>query len=329
MAVSNAMLQGKKGMFLTFISIAIIAATIVIFTPSDLDLKKDMPVIKTRVANVNEYVSDLENVSLERTLQATGRKTFIGLIDYVKTNGFFPSEAEFKNAFSQALLSGEYNGNPINGMAGNTYNDWLNKIKNNAKTTLNVDTSFTVSNVQVYQIKPWAVNVDADVSFDVLSESASWSKAITVKTEISVEDFNDPYYLVKSNGAYANRIRQSGTKFNEWNVEKAKDFIRDGNYTHWKNSQAPNFIMRFTNTILPSSCCGIESLVNPNKPSITDKDVSYADYRYWSATPICPNSDLYAINGISNGEFPNFKLDFDHVVKYNLVSGAALECPPP
>ncbi|MCH8329397.1 MAG: hypothetical protein IIB81_03310 [Nanoarchaeota archaeon] len=53
---------GKKGMFLTFISIAIIAAAVIIFTPSDINLRKDISVIKTRVTIVNNYVLDLENV---------------------------------------------------------------------------------------------------------------------------------------------------------------------------------------------------------------------------------------------------------------------------
>jgi hypothetical protein len=75
---------GKKGIFLTFISIAIIAAAILIFTPSDVNLKKDLSVVKTRVSNVNEYVLDLENVYLERTLQATGRRTIIALIKYME-----------------------------------------------------------------------------------------------------------------------------------------------------------------------------------------------------------------------------------------------------
>ena len=45
---------GKKGIFLTFISIAIIAAVIIIFTPSDVSLKKDTTAIDTRVSKIND-----------------------------------------------------------------------------------------------------------------------------------------------------------------------------------------------------------------------------------------------------------------------------------
>ena len=338
---------GKKGIFLTFISIAIIAAAILIFTPSDVNLKKDLSVVKTRVSNVNEYVLDLENVYLERTLHATGRRTIIALIKYMEaetistsTEVFFSDDVDdplyFKDVFSQVLLDGTIGDTPqtLSEMTGNTYNDRLGEITTTAKNAFNIDTVYGISEIRVSQTGPWFVEVEADLSFNVSSETATWNKTATIKTEISVENFEDPYYIVKSlqdSGVkYINKITKSDTKFDEWDVDKVKDFITDGDYTHFQNSNAPNFLMRFTNDISASPCCGIESLVNPNNPAITGKDVSYVDYKYWSATPTCPNPNLYTVNDITDSFplFPNFKLDFDHVVLYNLLSDASLHCPP-
>lgn len=323
---------GKKGMFLTLISISIIAAVIIIFTPSGLDLSKNMPVIKTRVSNVNEYVLDLENVYLENALKATGRKTLIGLIGHVKDNGFFADAVEFENAFSEVLLYGEYNGNNIGVMYENTYNDWLNQIVITAKNTYNIDTTFSpiqLTDIQVYQIRPWFIEVEADITFSVTSETASWTRDVTIKTEISVENFDDPYYLVNTGGSYINKIRKSDTKFDEWSDEKVIDFIEDGNYTHFEDGQAPSFLMRFYNDISASSCCGIESLVNPNNPSISNKDVSYVDYLYWSSVENCANPPytLLRVDKIHT-EFPNFKFDLNHLAKYKLSADEQI-CPPP
>ena len=320
---------GKKGMFLTFISIAIIAAVIIIFTPSGLDLSKNMPVIKTRVSNVNEYVLDLENVYLENALKATGRKTLIGLIGHVKDNGFFANAVEFENAFSEVLLHGEYNGNNIGVMDENTYNDWLNQIVITAKSTFNVDTTLTVNSIEIDQTRPWFVDVEADITFLVSSETASWNKNVLIETEISVENFDDPYYLVNTEGSYINKIRKSDTKFDEWSDEKVIDFIEDGNYTHFEDGQAPSFLMRFYNDISASSCCGIESLVNPNNPSISNKDVSYVDYLYWSSVENCANPPytLLRVDKIHT-EFPNFKFDLNHLAKYKLSADEQI-CPPP
>ncbi|MFH0867748.1 MAG: hypothetical protein V1831_00380 [Candidatus Woesearchaeota archaeon] len=323
-------LLGKKGMFLTFISIAIIAAVIIIFTPSDINLKKDMSSIKTRTSRVNDYVLDLENVYLERALQSSGTKTIMSLILYMdKTDSFL---TDIDANFTEVLLKGTIGGTPIDDITGqnimkdNTYINWINRIINISRYMFNIDTSFDIHGIKIYQVRPWLVNVEANISFMVSTETASWAKNSVIKTEIGIEKFYDPYYLVNTNGAYANKIRKSGTISDEWNVDKVKDFIRDGNYTHWENSNAPSFLMRFTNDISPSSCCGIESLVNPNNPAISNQDTSYADYLYWSTTPDCDSFTLYSINNI-NAEFPNFKLDPSHVTKYNLADEAQQICP--
>ena len=329
---------GKKGVFLTFISIIIIAAIIIIFTPTKINVKEDISVIKTRVENVNEYVLDLENVYLERTLQAIGRKTILSLILYVDIIGPFATSTDFENAFAEVLLSGTIGGTPIDSitgqtiMTGNTYNDWIDKIKTTAQNTFNIDTTFNtinIADIQVNQATPWFVDVEADITFSATSETASWTKDVTIKAQIPVENFDDPYYLANTDPNYVNKIRRSGTKFDEWNLNKVKDFIRDGNYTHFQNSNAPSFLMRFYDDVSPSSCCGIESLVNPNNPQISNKDVSYVDYLYWSDTENCnnPPKSLFKVDAI-NTEFTNLKFDLNHLAKYKLTADEQ-ECPPP
>lgn len=327
----------KKGLFLTFISIAIVAAMIAIFTPSNVGIEKDLSAVKTRVEKVGEYVFDLENVYLENTLNAIGRRTIIALIDYIGTEGLFLTN--FHDSFSEVLLDGTIGGTPIdnfiepNIMTGNTYNDKLNEIRGKANSAFNVDPVFgpiTPADIRVTQLTPWFVNVEMDVSFTVTTAegTATWTRAVTVATDISIEKFNDPYYLAKTGGSYVNNIVSTPTKFNEWTVEKVKDHIRDGTYVHFQNSNAPNFLSRFVDDVTASSCCGIESLVNPNNPAISNKDVSYSDYRYWSDAANCasPPRSLFRVNAI-NAEFPNFKFDLDHLAKYKLTADSQL-CPP-
>ena len=350
---------GKKGMFLTFISVAIIAAAIVIFTPSDINLKKDIPVIKTRVSNVNEYVLDLENVYLENALKATGRRTIIALIGRIGEGGSFSDKGEFDSAFSEVLLDGTLDDEPIGEsinsnymdqdiMVDNTYNDWLNKIVATAKNTYNIDTTFShiqLTDIQVYQIRPWFIEVEADITFSVTSETASWTRDVTIKTEISVENFDDPYYLVKTTAAdptksYFNKITKSDTKFNEWDVDKVIDFIDNGDYTHFEDSQAPSFLMRFVDDSswnnlefdTQKECCGIESLVNQDtlvslglSPSIYK---SYVDYLFWTTSDGC----VYTVDGFFNNNF-----DLGHLSLYKLLKvhsenpfeGTTQVCPPP
>jgi len=334
----------KKGLFLTFISIAIVAAMIAIFTPSNISLEKDISAVKARVENVNEYVFDLENVYLENTLNAIGRRAIIALIDYMQEEtirtGTEVFLSNFHDSFSEVLLDGTIGGTPIDNfidpdvMTGNTYNDKLNEIKNKANKAFNVVTTINPiapADIRVQQVDPWLVNVEMDVSFTVTTAegTATWTRSATIIIDIDVENFRDPYYLAKTSGSYENVITETQTQFNEWDVNKVKDHIRDGAYVHFTNSNSPNFLSRFVDDASASSCCGIESLVNPNNPAISNKDVSYADYRYWSDTANCANPvrSLFRVNEI-NAEFPNFKFDFDHLAKYKLTADEQI-CPPP
>jgi len=315
---------GKKGIFLTFIAISIMAAFILIFTPTNISLKKDISVTKTRVSNINEYVFDLENVYLERTLQSSGIKTIISLINHVDIQGPFTGITTFEAAFEEVLLNGEIDGIPIEGMVGYTFNEWLTNIKTIADNTFNVNTNFIINDIKVFQIRPWFVELESNVSFTVSSETASWNKVAIIRTEIEIENFNDPYYLINTDPNYVNKIHKSNTKFNEWNVEKVKDFISDGNYTHFKNSNAPSFLMRFYNDISASSCCGIESIVNPNNLAIANKDTSYVDYLYWETETPCDNTVLFSVTGLDS----EFKLYLEHIAKYRLQDDDYLYCEP-
>ena len=318
---------GKKGIFLTFIAISLIAAFILIFLPSDIGLKKDISSTKTRVTTINEYVVDLENVYLEEALQSSGTKTTIALIKYMQGQNMFL--ADFEDSFREFLLHGNISGQPIDIfiepdiMTGNTYPDWLEKIRATADSAFNVNTNFdaiAINDISVYQTRPWFLTVDANISFRVYSETASWDKNIIVRSEIDIQNFNDPYYLINTAGLYANRINKSGVNFNEWNLNKAKDHIKYGTYVHFENSKAPSFILRFTNTSTNSSCCGIESLVNPNNPPVGNAMESYADYLYFNHTYQNKCTELYNITEPSfKSEFPGFALDFEHLVLYNLT----------
>ncbi len=335
----------KKGMFLTFISIAIIAGIIIIFNPTSVDLKKDTSSLKSRISNVNSYVFDLENVYLERALQASGRRAIISLIGYMEAKTEAANEERFlsdfglnfEGAFSEAMVEGSVNGEPLALMAGQTFPELVDDITAAARSAFNVNTEFSgldVNDVTVHQSSPWFVNVDFQVSFMVTTAegTASWQRSAAISTAISIENFEDPYYLVKTLGKYSNKIKKSSVGFNEWDVNKVKGFITDGAYTHFQDGQAPGFISRFVNDVTPSQCCGIESIVDPNMLQslglASDKDASYSDYLFWSTAENCDNPafSLYKVNSI-DADFPNLKFDLGHLSKYRLSADEQL-CPP-
>ena len=108
--------------------------------------------------------------------------------------------------------------------------------------------------------------------------------------------------------------------------------LTDGNYTHFRDSEAPSFLMRFTGTLRQSACCGIESFVAPSTVSPSDQTEVYLDYLFWnpSSNPACPTPltgqpELYTITGLP-AQFSGFKLNPASVLRYRIQVNAVASC---
>ena len=314
----------KKGIFFTFIAITIIAIYILVFTPrADISLQKDTTAIKKRISSVDNYVSDLQNRYFEAVLKANSYKTMLSLIFYMNSTKSYIKN--FDAAFYEVSLNGTIGNVPIDSITGkkimenNTLSNWTNRIINTSRDTLNVNTTITINNVSISQTKPWLLESRASINFTIKSNVAEWKKSAIVTTTISIEGLYDPAYLVNTNGLYANQIKKSSVEFNQWNLTRVREHLRNGTYVHWESSDAPSFLMRSVNDTTNSSCCGIESLANPNKLVPSDQIDSYADYLLWNHTYNTRCSGLYNVTGLWD-EFRFFKLDLDHVARYNITS---------
>ena len=308
----------KKGIFFTLITLSLMTALIIIFTPSaSVNIGADILVIKTRVTTLNNFVLDLENYYFENILRVSSHKAILALILYVRDNGQFADLNELQSRFYEVALNGTINGvsQPI--MQGSTINNLLERMVNTSKDTLNVDTGFKVNSINISQFTPWFVNLRLNIIFSVSSETSSWNVSnFALNADLSIEGFNDTYYLVNTGGMYENKINKTDT-FPK-GVDEVKDHINYGTYVYY--DEAPSFLMRFTNDFSDTSqkkCCGIESLVNPNKIT-PQKDTSYVDYIFWETASDCSNNELYTIKGISDADYPNFKLDLAHIVSFNI-----------
>lgn len=323
--------MGKNGLVFTLIAITTMVVFIILFTPQfDIFLQKDTQAVRTRIGSIDNYVDDIENRYIENALGSATYRTILSMIYYVNATGLYINNLD--SSFNEIILNSTINMVSIDSvtgkklMEGYTLTNWSGKIIKVSKDTLNVNTTINLSNVAVFQTDAWHIKSTLNYSFKVESGVAKWEKHnLTATAEISIEGLYDPYYLANTNGLYANTIKKSSLLFNQWNTEKVREQLRDGIYFHWQDSEAPSFLMRLTNTISNSPCCGIESFVNPNKVSPSDRIESYVDYVFWRHT-FSDCSRLYNINLLSP-QFPNFKLDLDRVVRYNIgENDAAKNC---
>jgi len=318
----------KRGIFFTFIAITMMAVFILVFTPqADISLQKDTQAIGARISSIDNYINELESSYFETALRATTYKTILSLIFYMNQTGSYITNLD--SAFSEVVLNGTIDNVPIDTITGkeimknNTLANWSNKIIETSKEALNVNTTITIIDTSIFQTKPWNIDSSMRVNFTVKSNVAEWEKIAVITTTISIEGFHDPYYLVNTAGTYTNQIKKSTVEFNQWNIAKVREHLRNGTYVHWQDYDAPSFLMRFTNTTTNSSCCGIEFLVNPNKISPSDQRESYVDYLFWSHKFANNCTQLYNITGLWD-EFSYFKLDLDHVARYNITAQDAV-----
>ena len=342
---------GKRGIFFTFIAITTTIIFIFLFTPqAGVSLERNTEAVKRRVSSVDNYVNDLKNRYFENILRSTSHKAILSLVDYIEVKKSFIPESEFNSVFSEVMLSGTIS-DPIGStthvpidtitgksiMQGNTLLDWTFKIKDAAKDALNVDTTITINplSIDISQETPWKMEPRMELDFTVKAADsrAEWkAEKLVVRTNVSILGFNDPYYLVNTNGAYKNTIKKSSIEANLWDIEKVTAQLRDGNYTNWRDSEAPSFLMRLTGTLKQSACCGIESFVKPSTVSPSDQTEIYLDYMFWnpSSNPACPTPpagqpQLYTITGLP-AEFNGFKLDTASVLRYNIQNNAVQSC---
>jgi hypothetical protein len=321
---------GRKGIFFTFIAVMIISVFIIIYTPpADVSVRKDMHAVDSRIELLNTYINDLETFYFETVAKATAHKTIFSLILYMNSTGSFI--ADIDRSYEEVFINGTINGVSIDSFTGakimenSSLSNWTKLIIDTASDTFNANTSIKINKITANQSRPW--NLDSTIIMDlhVDSDVASWDKKnVSITVTNSIEGFPDPYYLVNTNGAYHNNIISSGVVFNKWNISQVREHLRNGTYVYWQNSDAPSFLMRFSNDMGNSSCCGIESLVDPGRVTPSDRIESYVDYLFWTGRFSDKCNFLYNITNppIQIGlwdEFRYFKLDLIHVSKYNIT----------
>ena len=328
--------MNKKGIFFTFIAVVLMGLFIVVYTPpADITLQKDTQSVRARISTLNNLVNDMEYSYFVAVLRATAHKSLSSLILYMNSTGTYLQN--FDSAFAEVMVNGTLNGVQIDSitqkkiMENSTLSNWSSRIIDASRDTFNANASIKIIDVSARQTRPWSIDLALTIDLEVRSNVAMWSMSnVTVFASLPVEGFDDPHYLVNTNGLYSNNIKASGLQFNKWNISHVREHVRNGTYVHWQGSQAPSFLMRFTNNMANSSCCGIESLVNPNKISSPDRIESYADYAFWNHTYSSQCPLLYNITNPSTGggiwdEFRYFKLDIYSMVRYNVTGQDAVQ----
>lgn len=274
--------MNKKSIFYTVAAIALTAVIVVTYGAyTSYRLSDRMEAISVRIDTINFFIQDVEK-DINKGAFIAGFRTLLSFNQFITTNGTFIDNADER--FNEVFLNGTINQQSLNLMKDATFTDWANRISAEAGK-IDILFNFTVNRIDLNQSDPWSVDIGINISLDVRDKrnTSSWIRNKYIVTKVSILEFEDPLYIVNSNGRVTNPIIVSNiTKF----VISGKVdnlLIHANNSYYIAHNTSPSFLMRLEGN-LGNSTYGIESLVNLDKfeqQGLAVKDRSIVDYIYF------------------------------------------------
>ncbi len=310
------MVLGKKAVVFTLIAILISAFLFLLYaseyTPKENSL---LPVVKNRVRILDRFNENFLQYSSE-AMDISSFKAMSGMAAYADTHGFF---ANFESSFLECVKNGTLNSglDPCPGMENSTLTYWLDQITNLSQSELGINISYALLSMQVTQPFPFQVKVSVNLHYNIEDIFARINRTITLNKLVSIEGLPDPLYAVL--GSYNNSIKPTPTRDDKWDNDTLYWMIYNRTYRY--HTDAPSFISRFEGVLINSSCCGIESMVNPDEALGDYQNKSFVDYLFWNNTAFCggiPVQVVYTVTYPAYG--PKFRLEPRHLAAYNIAS---------
>ncbi len=306
--------RSKKGMFFTIIAIiiSILFISSVIVHERFAQIEK-MEQIELRAETIDDFLSAIER-DFERALYISGYRALLSIDSYIIDSGIFVDDAEqsFLSLITNATLQGS--SYPI--MQNQTLEDWTLKVEVIAQQ-FDIDADIDVLSVSLSQDDPWYLTVESQINISLSDERgvASWKRTWDAKNSIPIDGFNDPLYVVKTNGVVLRKI--TPTNITQWDADSLRSFLASSQYR--ANTDAPSFLMRLEGS-LSSSPYGIECVVGKNELisleviSPAQYGLTNIDHLFWINSQVNASS----VRGVTDTGYTYFKLDDYHADYYGV-----------
>ena len=272
----------KKAIFYTSAAIALTIVIIATYSSyTSYRLSDKMDVIQTRIETVNFFIKDVEK-DINKGATIAGFRTLLSFNQFVATNGTFVDNVN--DRFKESFLNGTINNQPLSLMKDSTFTDWANKISAEADK-VDIKFNFTINGVKLNQTDPWSVTVGLNISLDIRDKrnTSYWIRDRYLTNTISIIGFEDPLYVVNSNGRVTSIIKPTNITNFVVNGKVDNLLFHMNNSFYIAHNDSPSFLMKFEGN-LGNSTNGIESLVNLAKfqqQGLALKDRSIVDYVYF------------------------------------------------
>lgn len=269
-----ALIKDKRGIFFTALVILIITLFVLSFTfYSQINERKST---QKRIETMNSFLFSIEK-DMPRQIYISGFR-IIFLIEgrIAETGNYVP---DVNAIIQESFFNGTLYGQPQDLMIGVTFKEIELKIREKANK---INTNITLSKpiLEIEQEDPWNVKLTLTTKFlmEDLNGLALWNKTEVTIAYIPIENFEDPLYLVTTNGAFSNKLSKANDLVDYFNLDSSST-------KYINNTDAPSFINRLQGSNEADEN-GIESLINLVRLSNAGVDakegVSIVDHLYFS-----------------------------------------------
>lgn len=324
------MITGKKAILMTITALLISALFFVIFSKENIlpTFYTSQP-IKTRVMAMDEYVQSIP-VIIGDSLELAAYDALDSIYEEYSKRGTFPTEAEFKINLTSCINCGYMGrcpniGSRCSKMNGTDLLSVRNRLISLTTTHMNIQTVFSLYDIEVTQGYPYDIDVRADIGYTVYDAAFSigWDKRENISRIVSIIGLKDPLMGINTARGMEKSIARSNIcEFNDtcWDFNRTKAFYSEQSFTYAIN--ATSFLSRYWNSTSPSQCCGIESFMK----TIDYRNISYIDHYYFSGSHTCSNSVILRYDPpLIDTEF---KLDSETAGRYGISDNGTLVCRP-
>lgn len=302
--------MNKKGMFFTLLAIVLISLFLLTFSfYSKIDERRS---VEKRIKTMDSFVFSLEE-DIKRQIYISTFRALLSLEQYMTETGNYLDFVHVR--LREALLNGTVYEQNVSLMEGYTLNSWNTRI-NELAETVNAEVNYSLGDVTFEQHGPWIFNVKAEIVLFVRDKGglAEWNRSETIFVPFSIEGFEDPMYLIETNGRVVRKIQKTpyDPLVDKTDVSNLTAHVNGSYYI--ASPFAPSFLQRFEGIKTgDTEGNGIESLVNVEElveKGIQPKAKTVVDYIYFSGD----NPSAYQIQGMPSW----FRIDEEHLDLYGV-----------
>lgn len=278
----------KKAILFTFLSVVIAGLIATIFSTHQITpLDENVDVEKAKVTSTNNLLLNIISYS-KTALRLSGYAALQEIIDNIHEQNSSYTEPEITTVFNETVVKGTINGAVRDNMDGLTIIDMMEQVKELVVKETNTFFIYNVTEVLIYQTKPFSVTAAMNISFYLEKQGISWNITEEIISEITIIGLKDPLYF---GIGYNNTFKETDTLIETFNRTTFEIFVNDSEYIKSPSIikiidigtfRPMSFFGRLTNdaNVKNETILTLLSVVDPAKLTNISTNTSYVDYMF-------------------------------------------------